>query len=400
MQNHRQPPAWAMLPAGMLVTLVVVAFARLSYGLILPFMRESLGLSYQQAGNLGTACSLGYLCLVMAAGAFAARRGGRSAVLLGTLMTTAGFIGLSMAHDYAWLLGFMLLLGFGTAFAFTPSISLIAGWFPHRRGAAIGTVNTGIGLGMLCAGILVPYLNETRGSDGWRLTWAIFAAVSAAAAIGVMLFFRNPPRPMSSTAQVAGPLRASSVYRNPHVITVGLLYGVVGLTYIAQTVFMYSFALGSGIPASTAGRLAAMMGMLSVISGPCWGWVSDRFGRAPSLMVAVSLTLIGTLIPVLWQTLPGFAAHYFIVGCTVSGMFTSVLAASSETVPPQQAPLAVSFVTVFYATGQFIGPAIAGWMIENAGGFRGAFATSCVILAVGVLLASRLHAIGKRRQPL
>lgn len=392
-----------MIASGMLVTGVAVAFARLAYGLILPAMRESLGISYREAGHLGTASALGYLCFVMIAGVIAARRGARFSVLLGTVLTTGGFIGLSLSNSYLWMLLFMLLLGFGTAFAFTPVISLLASWFPERRGAVIGMTNSGIGIGMLCAGMLVPMLNSAYGGSGWRVTWAVFAAVSAAAAAAAFVFLRNPPRAVAASATGAAAeaaiASAGSVYRNRHVMTVGLLYAVVGLTYISQAIFMVSFALASGVPAATAGRLAAMMGILSIFSGPCWGWVSDRVGRASSLMVAVSLTLAGTLIPVIWQSTVGFTVHYLVVGCTVSGMFTSVLAASSETVHPRQAPLAVSFVTLFYATGQFIGPAISGVLIEGAGGFRAAFATSCVILTLGVYLSWRLKILSRRVAP-
>ncbi|MBK4738458.1 MFS transporter [Noviherbaspirillum pedocola] len=396
MKPLRQPPPALMIASGMLVTLVAVAFARLAYGLILPFMRQSLGLTYQQAGNLGTASALGYLCFVMAAGMLAARRGGRFAILLGMLLTTAGFAGLAAGGSYAWLAACMLLLGLGTAFSFTPVISLLATWFPKRRGAVIGVVNSGIGVGMLLAGALVPWLNTAHPVSGWRLTWGAFGLVSLMAMVSSYAFLRNPPRP--AAAATAARTQAAPVHRNPHVVTVGMLYGVVGLTYIAQSVFMVSFALASGVPPTTAGRLAAMMGLLSVFSGPGWGWVSDRAGRAASLTAAVSLNLCGTLVPVLWQTQSAFFMHYLIVGLTSSGMFTSVLAASSERVEPQQAPLAVSFVTLFYAAGQFLGPALAGVMIEEAGGFRTAFATSCVILASGVLLCLRLRTLGKRAQ--
>lgn len=389
MKSLRQPPPAVMIASGMLVTLVAVAFARLAYGLILPFMRHSLGLSYQQAGNLGTASALGYLCFVMLAGMLAARRGARTSILLGMLLTTAGFAGLAADGSYAWLMACMLLLGFGTAFAFTPVISLLAAWFPRRRGAVIGVVNSGIGVGMLCAGALVPWLNTRYELSGWRLTWGAFGLVSAIAMASTYAFLRNPPR---VAAVAAGPhAQAAPVHRNPHVVTVGMLYGVVGLTYIAQAVFMVSFALSCGVPAQTAGKLTALMGLLSVFSGPCWGWISDRVGRAASLTAAVSLTLCGTLVPVLWQSLSAFVAHYLIIGCTSSGMFTSVLAASSERVAPQHAPLAVSFVTLFYAVGQFLGPALAGVMIEHAGGFRAAFGVSCGILALGVLLCLRLR---------
>jgi MFS family permease len=393
MELYKRPPAWIMIITGMLVTLVVVVLARLAYGLILPFMREDLGLSYQQAGNLGTISALGYLCLVMLAGAYAARWGGRSAVLLGLMLTTTGFIGLSLASHYLLLTLFMILLGFGTAFGYTPVISLIASWFPERRGAVIGITNSGVGIGILGTGILVPYFNATFGDDGWRLTWGLFAAISGMAVAAAFIFLRNPPALASPGGGIPAPVDKMSVYRNRYVIIVGLLYGVIGITYIVQAIFMYSFALEAGVPALTAGRLAAIMGILSIFSSPVWGWLSDRFGRGSSLVASVSLTLIGTLIPVVWPTLPGFAAHFIIVGCTISGMFTSVLAASAEHVKPNQAPLAMSYVTLFYAIGQFAGPAAAGLVIEHAGGFRAAFAASCVIMAFGVFLSAQLRTI-------
>ena len=107
------------------------------------------------------------------------------------------------------------------------------------------------------------------------------------------------------------------------------------------------------------------------------------------------MTLVGTLIPVVWPVLGGFAAHFLIVGCTLSGMFGAILAASTETVAPHEAPLAVSYVTLFYAVGQFAGPAAAGLLIEYAGGFRTAFAACCVVLALGIVLTLRL---GRRQR--
>jgi MFS family permease len=382
---------WAMVAVGSLVIMVVVVFARLSYGFILPFMRSALGLSYQQAGTLGTASALGYLLLVMVAGMFASRWGGRLAVLSGVTMTMVGFTGLALASDYRLLVALMALLGFGTAFAYTPVISLLAAWFPERRGAVIGVANSGVGVGMLLSGALVPMLHAAYDDRGWRIAWALFALTALAALVAGFFLLRNP-----ATAGPTGSRKVDKarVFRNGHVITVGMLYGIVGITYIVQAIFMFSFALESGVVALTAGRLAAASGVLSIFSSPCWGWLSDRYGRALVLRICVSVTLAAILIPVISPTLGGFAAHYLIVGCTLSGMFGAILAASTETVGPHEAPLAVSFVTLFYAIGQFAGPAVAGLLIEHAGGFRTAFAGCCLMLAVGMLLTMRL---GRRR---
>lgn len=391
-----RPPAWLMIGTGILVVVVVLVFARMAYGLILPPMRQGLDLSYKQAGNLGTITALGYVTLVMVAGGFAARFGGKLAVTIGVLLAVTGFVGLSLASNYYLIMALMALLGFATAFAYTPLVSVLAMWFPERRGAVIGLLSSGVGIGMLTVGGLVPYFSETFGDNGWRYAWALFAAIGVVVLLAVLAFLRNPPVPTSGEGQAPRPVDKTAVFRNRRVITVGLVYGVIGVTYIVQTIFMYSFAVESGISPLTAGRLAATMGVISVFASPTWGWLSDRIGRGNSLTLTMSASLIGTAIPIVWPTTWGFALHFIILGCTVAGLFTSVLAASTEQVEPREAPLAVSFVTVFFAVGQFLGPAIAGWLIDSAGGFRTAFIFTCAVMAIGVYLSWRVRSFGKQ----
>jgi MFS family permease len=210
--------------------------------------------------------------------------------------------------------------------------------------------------------------------------------VSAAAFAASAVYL--PRARISAAAAKAAP--AVPMYRNSRINLTGLLYGVVGTTYIAQTTFMYSYALESGMSAVTAGRMSALLGIMSIFAAPSWGYISDRFGRPRALLVAIALNAVGTSLPVLWPTVAGFTMHYLMLGCTVSGMFTSILTIAAESVEPQHAPRATSYVTLFDATGQFVGPALAGLLIEHAGGFKTAFTASSAVLALGFLLACRL----------
>jgi MFS family permease len=385
--ENQRPAAWLLVLTGIICTLVVVVFARLAYGLVLPAMREDLGLSYAQAANLGTVTALGYLSLVMLAGVFAGRFGGRLAILLGLVMGALGFLGLSLASNYYVLLALMVLLGFATAFAYTPLISLLGAWYPEKRGTIIGLANSGVGLGMLLTGSLVPWITHRDPANGWRLVWIIFAVAALAAALLVYLVLRDPPDQDRASSQKKGSTTPRSVYRNSHVITIGLIYGVVGITYIVQSIFMYSFALDVGISAASAGRLVALMGLISIFAGPGWGWAADRIGHANALMICMSLSLMGTLLPVFWPVTTAFALHYVLLGFSITGLFTSILAASTSTVQAAQAPVAVSFVTLFFALGQLLGPAIAGLLIEWQDGFRLVFALSAGLMIFGIILS-------------
>ncbi|MCH2558908.1 MAG: MFS transporter [Alcanivorax sp.] len=396
----RRPPFFLMVSTGAACIVVLLVFARLSYGLVLPAMREGLQLSYGQAANLSTANALGYLLLVMVAGVFAARFGGKTSVLLGLVLVIAGFLGLSQTTRYGMALVLMVLLGMGTAFGYTPLISLLANTYPHRRGAVIGFVNSGVGIGMLLIGALAPPLTEA-GGDGWRQVWLLFAGGGVLVTVLVALFLRNPPRPLAADTAAALGEPDAPIFRNPHVVIVGLVYGVLGLTFIVQSTFMYSYALAADTPARTAGHLVSAMGMLSVFAGPAWGWLSDRLGYANGLMLSMGLSLLATLIPVLHPVTWAFGAHFLLMGLCAAGMFSTVLAASTETVPAHRAPVAVSFVTLFYAVGQLLGPALAGPLIEWRDGFRLVFALSCVAMVIGVLLSaySRRHQRAPSPQP-
>ncbi len=377
------------IAVSILCTLVVVVFARLAYGLVLPTMRISLNQNYAQAANLGTVTAMGYLLLVLPAGIFASRFGARKAILLGLAFAIIGFSGLALASSYITLMILMVALGAATAFAYTPLISLLGNWFPERRGTVIGFANSGVGTGMLLTGALVPMLT-VDGADpdtGWRLVWAIFAISAGLCAILAALIFRDLPQAKSGPGEIPPSPGIATVYRNRHVVITALIYGVVGVTYIVQSLFMYSYALESGLTPTVAGRLVALMGMLSIVAGPSWGWGADHIGHSRALMICMTLALTGTAVPVLWPVLPGFILHYTLMGLSITGLFTSILASTTRTVAREQAAVAISFVTLFFALGQLLGPALMGQLLERTGNFQLGFAYSCILLTVGIYLS-------------
>lgn len=388
MDRNLRKKMWLYSLVGMLTTIVILAFARLSYGVILPFMMDGLEISYKQAGYLGTTSSLGYLCTVMFAGLLAAKWGGKRTILLGISLVTLGLIGLAFTPSYPVTFLFMLLLGIGTSFSYTPLISLLVAWFPAHKGTVIRITTSGVGIGMLLTGMVVPSL-ESVFNGGWRISWGLFAIISLIAGIVTFLFTKNPPTnsPSSSTQKKTS---ANEVYKNPKVMIVGAIYGIIGITYIIQVIFIMSFMVEAGLDTKTAGILMALNGILSIFSGPTWGSISDVLGRKKSLMLTLSITAFSMVVPVVYPTLLGFSLHTILISCTITGLFTLIQASSMDHVKPSEMPIAFSYVTFYFAIGQFIGPTIAGWLIEDFGGFKSAFLFSTIFLVIGLLLSIKV----------
>lgn len=380
---------WIYGIMGMLTSITVIAFARLSYGVILPFMKEGLQITYQEAGYLGTITSLGYLTTLIFAGMLATRWGGKKTIILGVSLVTIGFIGLSLSFSYWIVMMFMLFLGIGTAFTYTPLISLLAGWFPQKRGVMIGLTASGVGLGLLISGMVVPYFDSVYLGAGWRIAWGMYAVVSILVIILTICFIKDPPTFVNQENPQA-KTSPKDIFRNPNVIKVGLLYGIIGLTYIVQIVFIMSFMVDSGLNSKIAGQLMAVNGMLAIFSGPIWGMLSDKLGRRLSLNISMGLALLAMMIPIFLPTMIGFTIHIFIFSSTINGLFTLVQASSMDYVKQEDVPITFSYVTLYFAVGQLIGPTIAGWLIDEWGGFKSAFIFCCVFLIIGVWITFKV----------
>lgn len=382
---------WIYVITGMLSTMVAIAFARMSYGVILPYMSESLTLSYKQSGFLGTLTSLGYLSLVLVAGIVASKWGGKKTILSGISCTTISFLGLAFTQSYGMTMVFMLFLGIGTAFTFTTLISTVTAWFPNKRGFVIGLMTSGVGIGGLLTGFLVPYLSELSPDYGWRYAWAFFSVFGLVTLIMIVLFIQNPPgttEPSGEKKQTPSPTSPMKIFKNINLILVGLIYGIVGLTYLAQSIFIMSYMIEYGIAAKTAGTLIAINGIISIFSSPFWGYISDRIGRSNAIIITIVLTCSAMSISVISQSLIGFTLHMVLLSATVSGLFTLVQASSMDHVTePREMPIAFSYVTFYFATGQLLGPIISGWLIEDFGGFKSAFFMLTMMLLIGIVFA-------------
>ncbi len=379
------------------MTLCALAIGRLAYGLLVPAMRAELGFSVAQAGNLGTASSLGYLAMVLPAGLIATRRGPRLSMLAGLLLIVMACIAMGFVRSYTGCLLAMVLMGFGTALLYTPLIALLVGWYPNRRGTVIGVANSGIGIGMLAIGLAIPRLIDQQGNGGFRVAWLVFAGFAALVLLVVWWRVRNPPGSGGAGASGGDSMQRRrdrrEVWQNPGIRAIAWVYGALGIGYIVQSVFMYSYALDSGVDPVRAGVMASSMGFLSIFAGSIWGSVSDFAGRAVTLMLCFAITCVITLLPVALPTDTGFAVHFAVSGLVLGGLFTVILAATSERVAPVLVPVAVSLVTVVFALGQLLGPAAAGWVIQATGRFSLAFIGSAVLMAVGVFFSYRLWRI-------
>ncbi|MCE5170809.1 YbfB/YjiJ family MFS transporter [Paenibacillus profundus] len=368
-KSQREPEQgqfWLIVGIGMLLVIATTGLARVALGAVLPYMQEGLSLSYSQSGMLGTFMFLGYLLTVGLSGVVAVRWGAKVVLVAGGWLVAIGLFGLAGAPSFVWASLFMIITGAGSALVFTPLMSLTIGWFPDKRGAVLGLLLSGAGIGMLMSGVLVPLLIRQFPDLGWRAVWICFGIISLAVVLIAMFVLSNPQAAGHSAGQEQ---EKPKWLRNKPLMKIAWLYFAIGVAYLVPNLYQTGYMKAHGYSDATAGTAFAAAGICSIVGGPIWGIVSDRIGVNKALVIALACAAAGDIIPILLPNAVSFFISAAIWGSTLGGLIALIQVKASQQVSPKYVSVAIGFISVFYAVGQMLGPGAAGWLIERLGGF-------------------------------
>ncbi|BCA31805.1 MFS transporter [Bacillus thuringiensis] len=363
MKERNESHFWIFVLIGIFLIITTTGFARMAYGIIMPFMQEGLHLSTAQSGMLGTILFLGYLLTVGTSGIFTIRFGAKSVLLIGSWFVVISLMGLAFVSSF-WIVAFcMLCAGAGSALVYTPLMSITVGWFPDKRGTVMGLLLSGAGIGMLFSGIIVPYVVRTFPEYSWRGAWFLFGVITCIIVFAASVVLKNP-EVIEDEQKMSNK---SFLWKTKELYIIAWMYFIVGVVYLIPNLYQTSFMIDSGISASISGTVYAIAGIFSIVGASVWGFISDRIGIKKSLCSALLLAIIGDMAPIIFGNITGFIVSAIIWGSSLGGILLLIQVAASKQVSPKYVSMAISFISVFYAVGQMIGPGIAGWVIGRSG---------------------------------
>jgi MFS transporter, FSR family, fosmidomycin resistance protein len=177
--------------------------------------------------------------------------------------------------------------------------ALLSDAFPeHRRGFAISAHIAGGNVGT----ILVPFVGAYLILQlGWHWTLALFGIPALIVGVLIALRIREDRSAERDAARrsgsVWGQLRDVLGRRDIRLIMGAALIaaGGRGLDIVAPFMLLY-FSQELGLDASTTALLYALLLVGAVVGPLLAGWLSDRFGRRPTLVTYWLLSAVGILL--------------------------------------------------------------------------------------------------------
>ncbi|GAB4482940.1 MAG: YbfB/YjiJ family MFS transporter [Thermodesulfovibrionales bacterium] len=396
---HRIHYGWVIVATCMLCILACLGFGRFALGMLLPSMAATLGLSYSQMGFISTANFVGYLVSVLVSGHWAARIGFRRLIVCALLVVGLSMALVSRAQTFLAVLALYTITGVGSGAANVPAMGLISSWFTSsKRGRAAGFAVIGSGFAIMFSGKVIPFINRTVGPEGWRTSWLILSGIVLLISFIGLLLLRDKPsqkglEPIGTESGGAHPSGASlqevNVYGRGILYYLGAIYFLFGYTYVIYATFIVTTLVKErGFSEQIAGNFWFWIGLLSLLSGPVFGTLSDRIGRKAGLITVFSFQAVSYLLVASGLPGPFLWASIFFYGVVAWSIPSIMAAAVGDYVGGRNAAAAFGLITFIFGLGQISGPALAGMLAEKAGSFTGSFFMAAGFAGLAIVLTA------------
>ncbi len=385
----------AMALVSMLAVQTLVSMVALAVPAIAPAVAAATALPLSAVGVFSGALYVGAMLSAINVGGPVVRYGAVRVAQFCLGLSACG-LGLVASGRVALLLPGALLIGIGYGSATPASSHLFADEVaPRWRGLVFSIKQTGVPLGGMLAGALLPGAEQRMGWQGALPLLALACLVCSALLQLVRERFDARRKPAHRLA-LGGSLRTlRMVWRHPAVRELAICTVFFAAMQASMATYLVAQGhAGARLTPIRAGLLLATAQAAGVLGRIAWGWASDHWVRPLRMlaMLAVAMggcaVLAGGMRPD-WPPLALFALA-LAFGATATGWNGIYLAEVARLAPTGMAGVLTGGTLFFTFCGAFAGPlAFAGMATLTHRLGDGYVAIGCVLVALGGLLLWR-----------
>ncbi|MFC5550880.1 MFS transporter [Massilia aerilata] len=360
-QPHLSTSLTFLLAGGTGLTVAALYYSQPTLGVL----AGDLHASPRQIGWIPTLTQLGYALGLLLLAPLGDRFDRRNIILLKAALLCAALLLTGFAPGLGVLLAASLLVGLFATVAqdIVPAAATLAP--AHERGKAVGTVMTGLLMGILLSRVVSGFVAE---NFGWR---SMFVAAAASVALLAVVLARGLPRFAPTTSQPYPQLLKSLLHlwgEYPKLRQAALAQGLLALGFSAfwstLAVMLHAAPFHLGSAAAGAFGLAGAAGALAA---PHAGRLADRHGPAWVLRISCGVAAVSFASMLLMPLLP-VQGQLALLALATLGFDLGVQASliSHQTIVFGIAPEARSRLNAVLMTCMFIGMSVGGLLGAQA----------------------------------
>ncbi|WP_285487657.1 YbfB/YjiJ family MFS transporter [Amycolatopsis taiwanensis] len=355
-------------------TASALGLARFAYGLLVPAMRDDLRWTLAEAGVVSTANGLGYLLGAVATAAVVRWWGTVAAFRWGMVITAVALAGTAVSHVFVVMLAIRVLAGASGAVVFIAG-GVIAARLATRAGSSmpITVYFAGTGLGIVLSGATVPGLGEH-----WQAAWG---GMGAAAGLATLICWRAASIDEERQTGDVGRARVRPLWR------LAVVYFLFAAGYITYITFLSVYLADRHAPTVQVALTWTVLGAGVVVAPALWSRPVTRWRGMRALAVVLGVLAGGAALALLSPSSVVVIASAVAYGMTFMAVPAAVTAHIRTAVPPADWTATLAAFTILFATGQTVGPWLAGILADHTS-TAATLAWTAALCAVAALLAA------------
>jgi predicted MFS family arabinose efflux permease len=326
-------PIWLRLSiAGAATLMVGMGIGRFSYSPMIPALIEAGALTETEAGYVGAANFAGYLAGALVAPLMRRIWGEADTLRLCLLFSLASLFASILPWGFIWLVVWRGLVGACVGVMMIYCLAIATRYAPAGKlGAATGITYTGVGVGILLAGTLVPWLLD----HGLAAAWTGIALVGlTGAAVSFWGWRAAGPDTAAPAAKDRGPPLPKLKW-TPTVIGLVSARTLFSLGLIPHTIYWVDYLVrGLGHDMGFGGWHWILFGIGAISGTYLWGRLADRIGFRLGLALAFGAVAAGIALPVIQSAGWALVISSVVVGAQpgltaiMSGRFHQLMGAA------------------------------------------------------------------------
>jgi predicted MFS family arabinose efflux permease len=297
---------------GLSALLLGLGLARFGYTPLIPVLIEQHWLSAGEAAYLGATNLFGYVAGSLLAAGLARRIPVPRLIRLSMLATAVSLVACALPLGFLWFAPWRFLAGFTGGLLMVAGIPLILSRAPvAQRGRSNGIIFTGVGIGIITAGTLVPSLASQGPAPIWLGMGALALAIAA-------LTWKQ------WDGDAALPTPPTDMPAKAFTLPVAFLlaaYTLDSAGFVPHTVFWADYVargLGRGV---TAGGFFWVLFGVGALCGPLLvGLAAERFGFYRSIIGVLTIKSAAIALPLAAQHPVALGISAVTVGAMTPGI--------------------------------------------------------------------------------
>ncbi len=289
--------AWTAFVIATIIYLFTYLY-RLAPASMALYIAEDMGFGIAEMSIIGSASILGFGIMQLPCGLLSDRLGGKTTLLMLTLLAGASTLWFSMAHSFESVAVSRLLTGLGVS-ATIPCISILARKFPPELFARVSSVMYGFGgLGTIASAAPIAWASATF---GWRSSMLACGLSSLLlAALLFLLVHEDIPTPIRSQQRYPLLSGLKSVLTKRHFWLLCTVYSGIMIAFFGFYGLWFGPYLvqACGLDKIEAGMVLSVGATASIAGMPLSAVISDALRsrrKVISCMTCIQVLCIATL---------------------------------------------------------------------------------------------------------